>query len=96
MLRYDVGLLDGFLTKGEFDSVKEEIAAASAMLREGSGRGNDYIGWRDLPAVFDKEEYQRIKNAAERIREQSGILLVIGIGGSYLGARAHPRRCWPR
>ena len=88
MLRYDVGLLDGFLTKGEFDSVKEEIAAASAMLREGSGRGNDYIGWRDLPAVFDKEEYQRIKDAAERIREQSGILLVIGIGGSYLGARA--------
>ncbi|MBP1554513.1 MAG: hypothetical protein J6U30_00385 [Oscillospiraceae bacterium] len=88
MLRYDIGLLDGFLTKGEFESVKGEIAAASAMLREGNGRGNDYIGWRDLPAVFDREEYQRIKDAAERIRQQSGILLVIGIGGSYLGARA--------
>ena len=88
MLRYDVGLLDGFLTRGEFDSIKEEIAAASAALREGSGRGNDFIGWRDLPAVFDREEYARIKQAAERIRSQSGILLVIGIGGSYLGARA--------
>ena len=88
MLRYDVGLLDGFLTRGEFDSIKEEIATASAALREGSGRGNDFIGWRDLPAVFDREEYARIKQAAERIRSQSGILLVIGIGGSYLGARA--------
>ncbi|MBQ1357683.1 MAG: glucose-6-phosphate isomerase [Oscillospiraceae bacterium] len=88
MLRYDVGLLDGFLTRGEFDSIKEEIVAASAALREGSGRGNDFIGWRDLPAVFDREEYARIKLAAERIRSQSGILLVIGIGGSYLGARA--------
>ncbi|MBP1555664.1 MAG: glucose-6-phosphate isomerase, partial [Oscillospiraceae bacterium] len=88
MLRYDVGLLEGFLTRGEFDSIKEEIAAASAALREGTGRGNDFIGWRDLPAVFDREEYARIKQAAERIRSQSGILLVIGIGGSYLGARA--------
>lgn len=88
MLRYDVGLLEGFLTKGEFDSIKDEIAASSAALREGSGRGNDYIGWRDLPAEYDREEYARIKAAAKRIREQSGILLVIGIGGSYLGARA--------
>ena len=88
MLRYDVGMLDGFLTRGEFDSIKEEIAAASAMLRDGTGRGNDFIGWRDLPAVFDREEYARIRDTARRIREQSGILLVIGIGGSYLGSRA--------
>ena len=88
MLRYDIGYLDGFITNGEFDAVKEEVAAASALLRAGTGKGNDYLGWRDLPAVFDKEEYERIKDAGKRIREQSGILLVIGIGGSYLGARA--------
>ena len=88
MLRYDIGYLDGFITNGEFDSIKEEVAAASALLRAGTGKGNDFLGWRDLPAVFDKEEYERIKEAGKRIREQSGILLVIGIGGSYLGARA--------
>ena len=88
MLRYDIGYLDGFITNGEFDAVKEKVAAASALLRAGTGKGNDYLGWRDLPAVFDKEEYERIKDAGRRIREQSGILLVIGIGGSYLGARA--------
>jgi len=88
MLRYDIGLLEGFLTKGDYESIREEIAAASAMLRDGSGKGNDFIGWRDLPSVFDREEYERIKAAGKRIREQSGILIVIGIGGSYLGARA--------
>ncbi len=88
MLKYDIGLLDGFLTRGEFDSIKDEIAAASAALREGSGRGNDFIGWRDLPSEYDREEYARLKEAGKRIRGQSDILLLVGIGGSYLGSRA--------
>ena len=52
------------------------------------GAGNDFLGWIDLPVDYDKEEFARIKKAAEKIREDSDVLLVIGIGGSYLGARA--------
>ncbi|MBR5501829.1 MAG: glucose-6-phosphate isomerase [Oscillospiraceae bacterium] len=88
MLRYNTEGLANFLKEADYAAVSADIAAASRMLREGNGRGNDFIGWRDLPETYDKEEYARIKAAAKRIRETSDILIVIGIGGSYLGARA--------
>ena len=56
--------------------------------RQRKGAGNDFLGWIDLPVNYDKEEFARIKKAAEKIQGDSEVLLVIGIGGSYLGARA--------
>ena len=61
---------------------------AKDVLTAKSGAGNDYLGWIDLPVDYDKEEFARIKKAAEKIQGDSDVLLVIGIGGSYLGARA--------
>ena len=57
-------------------------------LHEKSGLGNDFLGWVDLPTNYDKAEFERIKAAAKKIQQQSKVLVVIGIGGSYLGARA--------
>ncbi len=68
--------------------IMSEIAAAHDTLLSGSGRGNDFLGWVRLPFDYDKEEFKRVKAAAKKIREQSDLLIVIGIGGSYLGARA--------
>ena len=65
-----------------------EITAAHNMLHNGTGEGNAFLGWVDLPVDYDKEEFARIKKAAEKIRKNSEVLIVIGIGGSYLGARA--------
>ena len=64
------------------------VAAAKEELVSRSGAGNDFLGWIDLPVAYDKEEFARIKKAAEKIKSDSEVLLVIGIGGSYLGARA--------
>jgi len=68
-----------------FDS---RISAVDAMIRAKNGKGNDFLGWIDLPVNYDKEEFARIKAASQKIRRDSDILLVVGIGGSYLGARA--------
>ena len=62
--------------------------AALATLLKGDGAGNDFLGWVDLPSAYDREEYSRIKLGAERRRKDADALIVIGIGGSYLGARA--------
>ncbi len=75
--------------KGEnYDQIKTEISAAHNKLHDKSGAGSDFLGWVTLPADYDKNEFQRIQTAAKRIRETSEVLLVIGIGGSYLGAKA--------
>ena len=66
----------------------DEIRTAHETLTNGTGEGNDFLGWVDLPLDYDKEEYERIKKAAAKIRSDSEALIVIGIGGSYLGARA--------
>lgn len=68
--------------------MKDEILAADKMLRQGTGAGNDYLGWVDLPVDYDKAEFAQIKECAEKIKKDSDVLLVLGIGGSYLGARA--------
>ena len=77
-----------FLTDEEIFSYQDAIRHAHHALHEKTGAGSDYTGWIDLPVQYDKEEFSRIKQAAARIRQHSDILIVIGIGGSYLGARA--------
>lgn len=77
-----------FFDQKEIDNLSDFVTAAHNMLHNKTGAGNDFLGWVDLPENYDKEEYARIKKAAEKIRNDSDILLVIGIGGSYLGARA--------
>ena len=80
--------LDGFVSAAELEAISSEAAAAYNLVKSGKGEGSDFLGWLTLPENYDKEEFSRIKNAAERIKKNSDILVVIGIGGSYLGARA--------
>ena len=80
--------LKNTITKEDLDAIAPEIAAAAKMLDERSGEGNDFLGWVDLPVNYDKEEAARIDAAAENIKNSADVLIVIGIGGSYLGARA--------
>ncbi|MBQ7375843.1 MAG: glucose-6-phosphate isomerase [Clostridia bacterium] len=77
-----------FIDEAELSALNGEIAAAHKTLLEGSGEGNDFLGWIDLPVNYDKEEYARIKAAAAKIQKTCDVFVVIGIGGSYLGARA--------
>ena len=80
--------LTGFVAPHEVEFLNVHAKTAHKMLLEGSGAGNDFLGWVKLPRDYDKEEFARIKIAAEKIKQNSDILVVIGIGGSYLGARA--------
>lgn len=76
------------LTKShEYEYLKPMIAAAHQMLHAGTGAGNDYIGWLNYPTTYDRAEFERIKDAAKRINEMADVLIVIGIGGSYLGSK---------
>ena len=77
-----------FVNNDELEAIKSEIACAHKTLLEGTGEGNDFLGWVDLPTNYDKEEYARIKAAAKKIQKTCDVFVVIGIGGSYLGARA--------
>ncbi|MBR2027883.1 MAG: glucose-6-phosphate isomerase [Oscillospiraceae bacterium] len=80
--------LNGFVKPEEFDYVSKEVELCHDILHQKSGAGSDFLGWLNLPFDYDKEEFARIKKAAEKIRNDSEVLVVIGIGGSYLGARA--------
>ena len=80
--------VSSFLTDEEVFAYRDQIRAAHRALHEKTGAGADYTGWIDLPIDYDKEEFARIKDAAKRIQAHSDLLIVIGIGGSYLGARA--------
>ena len=77
-----------FVTTEEFKLMENQVFTAHNLLHNGTGAGNDFLGWVELPAKYDKTEFQAIQKAAEQIRETSEALVVIGIGGSYLGARA--------
>ena len=77
-----------FVDKETLKSMESEILAAKDLLLSKSGAGNDFLGWLDLPFDYDKEEFERILLAAEKIKKQADVLLVIGIGGSYLGAKS--------
>ena len=80
--------LKGFVQSHEIAGIEAQVALAHKQLTEKSGLGNDFLGWVDLPKTYDKAEFARIKKAAEKIKADSEVLIVIGIGGSYLGARA--------
>jgi len=77
-----------FLDKKDFESILFEVVEATDLLNSREGKGSDFLGWEDLPVTYDKEEFSEIKKAAEKIRSNSDILIVIGIGGSYLGSKA--------
>ena len=85
---FDYSKASCFVSGAEVASMEKLVAAAKEELVSRSGAGNDFLGWIDLPVAYDKEEFARIKKAAEKIKSDSEVLLVIGIGGSYLGARA--------
>lgn len=77
-----------FVNAHEVDNLAEEVYLAHQRLHQKTGAGRDFLGWVELPSQYDRQEYERIKNAAAEIRANSEIFIVIGIGGSYLGARA--------
>lgn len=85
---FDYSLAKKFISDDEVKSMESIVEAAKNTLVSKSGAGNDFLGWIDLPVDYDKEEFARIKKAAEKIQSDSEVLIVIGIGGSYLGARA--------
>ncbi|HEX3029895.1 MAG TPA: glucose-6-phosphate isomerase, partial [Clostridia bacterium] len=87
-LRFDYSKASDFVSANEVAYFDSFIKSAHNMLHEKTGAGNDFLGWVDLPVNYDKEEFARIKAAAEKIKSDSDVLIVIGIGGSYLGARA--------
>ena len=80
--------LKGFIAENEYKAIEHQVKSAHDLLESRTGAGNDFLGWVDLPENYDKEEFARIKKAADKIKSDSDVLIVIGIGGSYLGARA--------
>lgn len=85
---FDYSAAEKFIRAEEVDMMKESTLLAKKMLVEKKGAGSEFLGWIDLPVDYDKGEFERVKKAAKKIQEDSDILIVIGIGGSYLGARA--------
>lgn len=84
----DTRYLEGFVRPHELGALQQQVSAAHEQLHTGTGLGNDFLGWLTLPTGYDKEEFERIKKAAARIQKDTDVFVVIGIGGSYLGARA--------
>lgn len=87
-ISFDYSKAAGFVNEGEIKIMEKLVGDAKETLLSGNGAGNDFLGWVNLPVDYDKEEFARIKKAAEKIQNSSDVLVVIGIGGSYLGARA--------
>ena len=87
-LKLNTKYLKDYVNSDELAGIKSQVEAAADALHNKTGLGNDFLGWVELPTNYDKDEFARIKAAAEKIKKNSDILIVIGIGGSYLGARA--------
>ncbi|EGO88423.1 glucose-6-phosphate isomerase [Clostridium botulinum C] len=87
-LQLDLTKTKPFLNEHEISQLQPMVSAAHNLVHEKTGAGSDFLGWVDLPVNYDKDEFERIKKSAEKIRNNSEALIVIGIGGSYLGARA--------
>lgn len=87
-VKFDYSLACNVISEDEIKSMEKIVSDAKEVLLSRNGAGNDFLGWIDLPVAYDVEEFGRIKKAAEKIQSDSDVLLVIGIGGSYLGARA--------
>lgn len=87
-IKVDSQHLSNFINQSEYKAIGPQVKLAHEMLHSGEGLGNDFIGWVNLPTDYDKEEFARIKKAADKIKSDTDVFIVIGIGGSYLGARA--------
>ena len=87
-LKLNNKFIDSYVSSTDIDNISTEVYGAQKLLYSRTGEGNDFLGWIDLPVDYDKEEFARIKVAAEKIQKSCDIFIVIGIGGSYLGARA--------
>ncbi|MDE5872660.1 MAG: glucose-6-phosphate isomerase, partial [Lachnospiraceae bacterium] len=87
-IKFDFSNTEFMASKEDVAAISEKVVAAKKTLLEKTGEGNDFLGWIDLPVNYDKDEFARIKKAAAKIQGDSDVLIVIGIGGSYLGARA--------
>lgn len=88
MLRIDIDNIFTFVSRPAYEEMKSELAQAHELLETGTGAGSDFLGWLKLPENFDRGEFSRVKKAAGKIKSDSDVFIVIGIGGSYLGARA--------
>lgn len=88
LIKFDSSKLTPFVHENELSEMQAMVNAANTELRDGTGAGNDFRGWLDLPVDYDKDEFARIKKAAKKIQSDSEVLICIGIGGSYLGAQA--------
>ncbi len=88
MLKLDLSMLEGVASQEQLNAMAPEVEAAHARLYDPAAPGSDFVGWVRLPENYDKDEFARIQKAAAKIRKDSQVLVVIGIGGSYLGARA--------
>ncbi|UTH92213.1 glucose-6-phosphate isomerase [Lactobacillus acidophilus] len=88
LIKFDSSKLTPFIHENELSEMQAMVNAANEELRDGTGAGSDFRGWLNLPVDYDKEEFDRIKKAAKKIRSDSDVLICIGIGGSYLGAQA--------
>lgn len=87
-IKLDEKFLDGYVSAEDFKGIAAQASLAYDTVKNKSGEGNDFLGWVTLPDDYDREEFSRIKAAAERIKKSCDVFVVIGIGGSYLGARA--------
>ena len=87
-LNFNYQFAKNFFNENELRQIKPYVELANEVLTSKTGAGNDFLGWVDLPETYDKDEFARIKKAAEKIKNDSEVLIVIGIGGSYLGAKA--------
>lgn len=87
-IKLDYSKTLNFVSREEIEAMEQQVLAAHKTLTEKTGEGSDYLGWLNLPFDYDKEEFARIKMSAEKIKSDSDVLIVIGIGGSYLGAKA--------
>ena len=87
-LKFDTSKLAQFVGEQELAMMQPMVTVADEMLRKGTGAGSAYTDWLHLPTEYDKDEFARIQAAAKKIQSDSKVLVVIGIGGSYLGARA--------
>ncbi|MDF7683475.1 glucose-6-phosphate isomerase [Lactobacillus sp. ESL0679] len=88
LIKFDSTKLTPFVHENELSEMQALVNAAAQELKDGTGAGNDFLGWIDLPVDYDKDEFSRIKKAAKKIQGDSDVLICIGIGGSYLGAQA--------
>lgn len=87
-IKLDTTYLSNFIQNEQVEAMQKEVDKARRKLKNGTGPGSDFLGWVELPIRYDKDEFKRIQQAARKIRKQSKILIVIGIGGSYLGAKS--------